>query len=269
MGIKGRISVKSKQKVVIMKLIVASLVGFLNAESLGRERYSRDAEYEDASLEFATSNDERKMKQLEVQLAHYNGGAFDMASIRGYGCNCFMNDFGIENISYGKPVNNFDSSCRAYQECLKCAKEEHGDQCFPDFTGYILEVGSDGEISCDNNRRTCRRSLCECDKMFAKMQAEHAAEYDHQYNVLSGWEPQDSCIRGGSPLRSQPACCGGSGNPFIVYNTLVKQCCADGKVALHGQCPGDDDEEELTTTPPPNTPGTTPTPTMPGVYGKK
>ena len=96
-------------------MIVASLVGFLNAESLGRERYSRDVEYEDASLEFAASNDERKLKQLEVQLKHYNGGDFDMASIRGYGCNCFMNDFGMENISYGKPVNNFDSSCRAYQ----------------------------------------------------------------------------------------------------------------------------------------------------------
>jgi len=98
------------------QLIVASLIGYLNAESLGRSRYARDADYEDALLEhFPTMDDPRKLKQLLAQLKHYNGGDFDESRIRGYGCNCFMNDFGMENVSYGKPVNQLDSSCRAYQ----------------------------------------------------------------------------------------------------------------------------------------------------------
>jgi len=248
-----------------MKLIVASLAVFSNAESLGRDRYQRDAE--DALLESfnPVQDDVRKMKQLEIQLKHYNGGSFDMTQVRGYGCNCFMNDFGIENVSYGKPVDNIDAGCRAYQECLKCAKEEHGDQCFPDFTGYKFDFGPDGEITCDNNRRACRRSLCECDKAFAKAQAAAAEEYNSEYNILEGWEPQDTCIRGGSAFKHEPACCGGNGNPFVVYNQLVKQCCTDGKVALHGMCPGDDDYEDETTTEEPIV-VTTP---LPPIYGKK
>merc|ERR1712003_467908 len=169
MGIQ-RQNICSSIKSCEMKLIVASLIGYLNAESLGRSRYARDADYEDALLEhFPTMDDPRKLKQLLAQLKHYNGGDFDESRIRGYGCNCFMNDFGMENVSYGKPVNQLDSSCRAYQECLKCAREEHGSHCFPDHTGYkMFFEGKD--VTCGNANSTCRRSLCECDKMFATMQ---------------------------------------------------------------------------------------------------
>ena len=82
---------------------------------------------------------------------------------------------------------------------------------------------------------------------------------------MEGWEPQDTCIRGGSAFKHEPACCGGNGNPFVVYNQLVKQCCTDGKVALHGMCPGDDDYEDETTTEEPIV-VTTP---LPPIYGKK
>jgi len=268
MGIQ-RQNICSSTKSCEMKLIVASLIGYLNAESLGRSRYARDADYEDALLEsFPTPDDPRKLKQLLAQLKHYNGRDFDESRIRGYGCNCFMNDFGMENVSYGKPVNQLDSSCRAYQECLKCAKEEHGSHCFPDHTGYKMFTNSE-EVICGNADSTCRRSLCECDKMFAKMQRDNAAVYETRYNVLEGWEPLDECVRGGKVLGSQPECCGGNGNPFVVYNTLVKQCCPNGKVALHGMCP--EDEEEPETTPKPTTPETTTPVTVipPGLYGKK
>ena len=85
---------------------------------------------------------------------------------------------------------------------MKCARQEHGDHCVPDHTGYKYEIVDD-EVTCENNFRVCRRSLCECDKMFAKMQAQYAAEYDSNYSLYSGWEPQDSCIRGSPSIKTE------------------------------------------------------------------
>ena len=85
-----------------------------------------------------------------------------------------------------------------FQDCLKCAKEEHGDTCIPDNLGYKygFKVGGN-EIVCENSPKSCRRSLCECDKMFAKMQAANYEKFDSNLSVqLSTWEPEDQCIRG-------------------------------------------------------------------------
>ena len=86
------------------------------------------------------------------------------------------------------------------QDCLKCAKEEHGDTCVPDYLGYKYgyDVVSD-EIVCENSPKSCRRSLCECDKMFAKMQAANYDKFDPNLSVLnaeSNWQPEEQCIRG-------------------------------------------------------------------------
>jgi len=215
-----------------MKLIVAGFVGTLTAESI--HRLNRDTQYEDAQLE-SEFPAERKMKQLLLQLDHYRPG-FDENQLRGYGCNCFMDSLGMTTTSYGKPVDALDASCRAYQDCLKCAKDHHGDSCFPDFTGYLMEV-IDGEVMCKNNPKTCRRSLCECDKIFAKMQAANQHNYNSQMHLLGGYEPQDSCVRGGNPMRTDPQCCGGNGSPFVVFNARIKDCCANGRVAAAGTCP--------------------------------
>ena len=96
--------------------LVVAVVGYLQAESLGRSRHARQAE--DAELETLTpkvDGGDRKMKQLQVLLQHYNGLDYDDSRIRGYGCNCFVSDFDMETPSYGAPVNNLDASCRAYQ----------------------------------------------------------------------------------------------------------------------------------------------------------
>ena len=88
------------------------------------------------------------------------------------------------------------------KDCLKCAKEEHGDTCIPDHLGYKygFKVGGN-DIVCENSPSTCRRSLCECDKMFAKMQAANYDKFSSDFSIqLSDWEPEDQCIRGKFPF---------------------------------------------------------------------
>jgi len=251
-----------------MKFIVAGLVAITSADPVRAPRFDYDAllENDDYVETERGYGGDRKMKQLVVQLDNYHPGQSSSEweyRIRGYGCNCHVGDIDdifhnaagnihnkapMKTKSYGKPVNFLDASCRAYQECIKCAMEEHGDKCFEydDWWGYGYKYDIvDQEVQCLNKPKTCRRSICECDKMFAKMQADHFDEYDESLSLLGGFEPQDQCVRTGG--KGNPGCCGGDGNPFYVYNKNVKECCANGTVALQGNCP------VVTTTPKPTT----------------
>ena len=202
-----------------MKFIVAGLAAIATAQSQPARapRFDYDALLENNDYdERGYGGGDRKMKQLVQQLDHYHPGQSTStweSRIRGYGCNCHVGDItdvfynaagnvhnkaSMKTKSYGKPANYLDASCRAYQECIKCAVEEYGETCFSvdNWAGYGYQydvVGDD--VQCLNKPKTCRRSICECDKMFAKMQADHFDEYDETLHILNGFEPQDQCVR--------------------------------------------------------------------------
>jgi len=83
-------------------------------------------------------------------------------------------------------------------------------------TNMAFKVGGN-DIVCENSPSTCRRSLCECDKMFAKMQAANYDKFSSDFSIqLSDWEPEDKCIRGQQNTKPNPKCCGGETMPFYV-----------------------------------------------------
>ena len=91
-----------------MKLIAGVVATLIVAEPLIR------FEPEDAALTFNEPTGERKLKQLFAQLEHYYPG-YDDSRLYGYGCNCFMGELALQPVSYGKPEDLLDGSCRAYQ----------------------------------------------------------------------------------------------------------------------------------------------------------
>jgi len=51
------------------------------------------------------------------------------------------------------------------------------------------------------------------------------------------WDPKNDnsqCPRGGGGPY-EPECCGGNTTPFVLFNTVNKKCCPDGKVKLDNQ----------------------------------
>ena len=68
----------------------------------------------------------------------------------------------------GQPVDELDSVCKAYKDCIKCAKKTHGEMCLPEFVEYKFRITKSDEIICRDDKGSCGRDLCMCDKMFAQ-----------------------------------------------------------------------------------------------------
>ena len=85
------------------------------------------------------------------------------------------------------PVDALDAVCKQYKDCLKCARMEYGEQCIGEFQRYsykIFRAGPNkGEVKCNNNPKKdelqgCKRKLCECDAMFAKLHVASKERFD-------------------------------------------------------------------------------------------
>jgi len=48
---------------------------------------------------------------------------------------------------HGPPIDALDTVCKAYKDCLKCAREEHGNTCIGEFHRYRYGKYN-GEIQC-------------------------------------------------------------------------------------------------------------------------
>lgn len=147
-----------------------------------------------------------------------------------------LSDRAMSTRGKGKPVDELDSICKQYKECVHCTKLEFGQECIPEFVKYEWEVnGSGNVVSKGNSPGTCKRSLFECDHLYAKTLAETQAMKDfttdyHGYWTTIGWKHEDECFGGGGV--SEPECCGGFDKPYFLYNSLNKNkvCCADGTI---------------------------------------
>ena len=51
---------------------------------------------------------------------------------------------------HGPPVDALDSVCKAYKDCVKCAKMTHGDECIGEFVEYDFSLAG-GEAVCNDN----------------------------------------------------------------------------------------------------------------------
>jgi len=179
----------------------------------------------------------RRYSQLMDMMSHFNPD-FDERKYWTYGCNCLiLGDRPMSDPGHGPPKDALDTVCKAYKDCLKCARQEHGDSCIGEFTRYKFELDSD--VTCQDKKNSCKRQLCECDAMFARdhVKQKHVFNMDyHMFWSSTGWDPKENCPQGGGGIYV-PECCGGSGKPFYLYNSANHVCCANGKPAKsESQC---------------------------------
>ena len=141
---------------------------------------------------------------------------------------------------HGPPVDALDSVCKAYKDCVKCARLSYGEMCIGEFVKYRYGY-KNGAPVCKDAAGTCGRSLCECDAMFAKAHNGVKDVFDIKYHMFWSttqgypmWDPKNDNSQcpsgGGGPY--VPECCSNREHttPFILYNSATKVCCQSGKV---------------------------------------
>jgi len=183
----------------------------------------------------------RRYFQLTEMMKHHNMD-FDERKYWSYGCNCLIlgSDRPMSDPGHGPPIDSLDTVCKAYKDCVKCARMEFGEQCIPEFIRYRFGYTDDKEIVCRDKANSCERSLCECDARFARDHTAQKDVFDPQFHMFWStndggvmWEPEDNCPRGpGGPW--EPKCCvNQSGtSAAILFNAKNRSCCADGRVVF-------------------------------------
>merc|ERR1712227_1065424 len=65
---------------------------------------------------------DRRYSQLVDMMSHYNP-SFDERKYWAYGCNCLiLGDRPMSDPGHGPPVDALDTVCKAYKDCVKCAR---------------------------------------------------------------------------------------------------------------------------------------------------
>jgi hypothetical protein len=172
--------------------------------------------------------------------------SFDERKYWAYGCNCHvLGDRPMSDPGFGPPVDELDTVCKAYKDCLKCVREEHGPQCIGEFIAYDYSLVRDGGKKrpvCNDRPGTCKRGLCECDAMFARKHVDVKDVFDKQYHYFwapNGWEQGQVCPRASGP-GNPPECCIDTRKegPYKLYRANSHQCCPNGKLRPLGElCP--------------------------------
>jgi hypothetical protein len=126
----------------------------------------------------------RRFSQMEAWMEHFNP-SFDVRDLY-YGCHCLsFSDRPMSNMGRGAPLDEVDSVCLKYKQCLKCASAEFGDSCIPETTTYGANVNNE---QCGSNPGTCSRKICECDKEFARaIVLEVGLNLGQNWNNIHDW----------------------------------------------------------------------------------
>jgi len=179
---------------------------------------------------------DRRYKQLTSMMRFFNPD-FDERKYWTYGCNCLiLGDRPMSDPGHGPPVDQLDTVCKQYKDCLKCARKKHGDKCIGEFVRYRYGYKNGGPV-CRNEAGSCERDICECDAMFAEAHVGAKHVFDNKYHMFwaeregASWDPEEKCFpTGTTPV--DPQCCQANTNdtPFLLYNANAKKCCSDGRV---------------------------------------
>jgi hypothetical protein len=180
---------------------------------------------------------ERRYSQLTDMMEYFNPN-FDERKYWAYGCQCLiLGDRPMSDPGHGPPIDALDTVCKAYKDCLKCAREEHGEWCIGEFQRYKYGK-KNKQVTCRNKPENseldaCQRKLCECDAQFARDHVGVAHVFNADYHLFwstipGGWEAKDNCPRGGGGPYI-PKCCGTPTTAAVLFNAANKKCC-DGEV---------------------------------------
>merc|ERR1711920_382130 len=161
---------------------------------------------------------------------------FDEKKYWAYGCHCFMlGDRAMSEMGHGKPTDALDNKCKAYKDCQKCVREEHGDACIGEFVRYTWKYATKRQaFESKNAPGSCERELFECDLQFVKDTYSTKDVWTEDYHLFwskTGWDNEDAnnCPSGGNgPVEHQ--CCGGHTSPYYWINLNKFQCCPDYRV---------------------------------------
>jgi len=81
-------------------------------------------------------DDDRRYLQLADMMSFENPD-FDERKYWTYGCNCLMlGDRPMSDPGHGPPVDALDKVCKAYKDCLKCARQNHDETCLNEMVRY-------------------------------------------------------------------------------------------------------------------------------------
>jgi hypothetical protein len=151
-----------------------------------------------------------------------------------------------------------DSICQKYKNCQKCAKAEHGDECYGGFAVYSwAKAGKKTSpnyplIRPHDSNDACQMDLFHCDKQFVEDTLDQvlAGNHDSSKNYNNGFDPSDpaQCVvagtgsgASGSGNSEVKGCCGGhsaSGGSWSVYTKLRFTCQNDGTLCKIGDACG-------------------------------
>ena len=85
----------------------------------------------------------RSISGLQQLMRHYNPNA-SLYNYLMYGCNCNLLIAGrfkpSETTSFGQPVDELDSTCQKYRNCLQCVTEKYGSECRAEATHYSQSI---------------------------------------------------------------------------------------------------------------------------------
>lgn len=183
------------------------------------------------------------LKNMAKKLWKKKGApAFDERKYWTYGCHCFLlGDRPMSAMGKGKPVDALDNRCKAYKDCQKCVREQHGEACIGEFVRYTWKwLGKKEDFTSRNDEGSCERDLFECDKQFVHDTFEFKAVFDENFHAF--WTKTDfdhtsdeSCPNnGGQPVKHM--CCGGSDKPWRWIGLNKYQCCNDEVIDKNDQC---------------------------------
>ena len=57
-----------------------------------------------------------------------------------------LGDRPMSDPGLGAPVDELDTTCKRYKDCLKCAMAEFGQNCLPEFISYGLRMDNDPAV---------------------------------------------------------------------------------------------------------------------------
>ena len=87
-------------------------------------------------IEPRSIDQDRRYFQLMDMFRNYNPD-FDQRKYWTYGCNCLiLGDRPMSDPGHGPPVDALDTVCKAYKDCVKCARMEYGEMCIGEFVKY-------------------------------------------------------------------------------------------------------------------------------------
>jgi len=174
-----------------------------------------------------------------------------------YGCYCLPLDNGSDKFEgKGRPVDEIDELCMSLWNCHRCAKVDQGRHCDGQ-NNYDWYAKVTGKIKCGGKdyNDTCQGQICQCDMEFAnrlRMLGKNLSQkYSPEYHKEGGFSRNKRCVgpndkrsttgnkTGKDPIekaRPVSAECCGTGISRSPFKPERFECCADGRIAIIGEC---------------------------------